>query len=441
MEERSCHPLMANRKALQLTRVDLAFKIRAAAERRGMHSGTDKARVRKWEINGVTPDAASQIYIAESLGVPEERVDPRDWPNWLPGADGGVIPLGPPSTVALREALKMTTERSRRTFLTSISSTALLSLAGTWAAADTLNEATRCANDGNAVGDEMVALLEHTSTRYNSLPTEQRQYMAPVVDAHLTAVTNLIDGARYSRDVERRLHALAASLSQTVAWHRFDHGLHIEAQKYWIAGLHSAHAGHDRDMGAALLGDLAYQASWRQDPRTAAGILKRALSRTTHPVASSLLQLRLARALAAQGERQATFRALNAAEHLLGAASGQPTPDWCAWYSEADLAVDSGQCLLELGDSGRAHQLILEGQQLLPPSRDKTRGVFLTYQAKNQLELGDPELAATTALEALQLAQRIGAPRCIEMVRELLPRFEAFRAAQGVPELLLRAAQ
>ncbi|CAM5534613.1 hypothetical protein STENM327S_04624 [Streptomyces tendae] len=33
---------------------------------------------------------------------------------------------------------------------------------------------------------------------------------------------------------------------------------------------HSAHAGADHDMGAALLSDLAYQASWRNDPRTAA---------------------------------------------------------------------------------------------------------------------------------------------------------------------------
>ncbi|MET8137005.1 XRE family transcriptional regulator [Streptomyces sp. NPDC005251] len=285
-----------------------------------------------------------------------------------------------------------------------------------------------------------MALLEETSARLTFQATDQRQHTAPLLDALLTTVTDIIDESRYSLPIKVRLHALAASLSQTVGWHRFDHGFHAEASQYWIAGLHSAHTGGDRDMGAALLGDLAYQASWRDDPRTAAGILDRALSGTRHPAAQSLLQLRLARALAAQGERRATLRALTAAEHLLDASSGEPVPAWCAWMSPADLAVDSGQALLDLGDTRRAHQLIREGQELLPPSRDKTRGVFLTYQARSHLDLREPERAAAAALEALQVAQRIGAPRCAALVRDLVPSFEAYRDAQGVTELLYQVA-
>jgi hypothetical protein len=44
--------------------------------------------------------------------------------------------------------------------------------------------------------------------------------------------------------------------------------------------------------------------------------------------------------------------------------------------SEADLAVDTGQTLLDLGDARPAHQLLTRGEQLLPTARDKTRGVF-----------------------------------------------------------------
>ncbi|MER6075050.1 hypothetical protein ABT187_40840 [Streptomyces sp. NPDC001817] len=51
------------------------------------------------------------------------------------------------------------------------------------------------------------------------------------------------------------------------------------------------------------------------------------------------------------------------------------------WASEADLAVDSGQALLDLGDTARAHNLITEGERLLPSARDKTRSVFLTHRA------------------------------------------------------------
>ena len=425
------------RAARGMTGVDLARAVRSAAARRGLRSGTDKQRVRKWEA-GVIPDPESQIYIAEAFGVPLQDVDTEAWPHWLP--DAGVIPLGPESTVpALREALRSTMERSRRTFLAAVAGTGLVTLADTWATADSRASAPdRVA--GQAVGDELVSLLEETGSRLSALATEQRQHTAPLLDAHLTTVTDLIAGGRYPHALGTRLHSLAAHLSQTVAWHRFDHGLHHEASKFWIAGLHSAHAIGDADMGAALLGDLAYQASWCRDPRTAASILQRALTRTEHPAAQALLQLRLARALAVQGDRRATLRALSAAELRLGAPAADPVPTWCAWMSDADLAVDSGQSLLELGETRRAHQLIREGQALLPPSRDKTRGVFLAYQAQSHMDLGEPDLAAAAASQSFDLAQRIGAPRCLELVRNLIPRFAPHARVEGVPELLARAA-
>lgn len=332
-------------------------------------------------------------------------------------------------------------EHSRRHFLTAISGTALVSLASTWATADRWAQTTGRIQSGKKVEDDLVVMLEETSVRLAGLPTEQRQHTAPLLDALLTTVTELLEAGRYSNKLGIRLHALAAAQSQTVGWHRFDHGHHHEAGKYWIAGLHSAHACGDRDMGAGLLGDLAYSASWRSDPVTAAGILSKALARAEHPAARSLLQLRLARALAARGNhRGETLRALKEAEQLLGRAAGSPMPAWCAWMSEADLAVDAGQCLLDLGDTTRAHQLIQEGQKLLPPSRAKTRGVFLTYQAANHLDQREPEMAAAAALESLHLAHRIGAPRCAQLVRELIPRFEEYRTAEGVGHLLDVAA-
>lgn len=142
------HPLALARAARAMTGVDLARAVRAAAERRGYRSGVDKQRVRKWEA-GVTPDQENQEYIAEALGVPVETVDAEAWPNWLP--DVGVLPLGPASTVpALREALRASMDRSRRTVLSAISGTALITLAGTWAATDAWLGAAEHA-DGKAV--------------------------------------------------------------------------------------------------------------------------------------------------------------------------------------------------------------------------------------------------------------------------------------------------
>ncbi|MEU2354416.1 helix-turn-helix transcriptional regulator [Streptomyces misionensis] len=433
MHMRERHPLALVRAALGMSGDQLAKAIRAAAEGEGLRSGVDRQRVHKWE-QGVRPSDDSQRYIAQVLGIPPDDIDPDEWPKWLPAVDSGVVPLGHANTVpALREALHT---MNRRALLSVIPGSALVALASSWAGTEPAAHAHEQALPDNAIGEDVVALLEDTSARLNALATEQRQHIAPLYDAHLARVTDLIDEHRYPRALEVRLHRLAASLSQTVAWIRFDHGDHAAATRYWIAGLHNAHASRDRDMGAALLSDLAYQASWRCDPATAAGILQKALKRTTHPAASSLLHLRLARAQAALGDRRATLASLTAAERLLGTGDPDDMPAWCSWLSSADLAVDSGRCLLDLGDITRAHALIAEGQALLPPTRDKTRGIFLAYRAQGHLSRRAPDAAAADALEAFQLAKRIGAPRCVQLVRDLVPGFAPYQKAQGVPELL-----
>ncbi|MFJ4774053.1 XRE family transcriptional regulator [Streptomyces uncialis] len=380
-------------------------------------------------MDGVVPDAETQVYIAEVLGIPPRAVVPEEWPAWLPPA---VVPLGPSIVPALREALRTV---DRRSFITAVPAAATVALAADWAHA-TPAALTAAAHGGKPVGDDAVELLEEGARRLTTLVTEQRQHMAALLDAHLATVTDLIAHGRYPHRIGLRLHRLAASLAQTAGWWRFDHGRHHDATVYWTAALHSAHALADPDLGANALGDLAYQAAWRRDHTTAATLLRHALTRAEHPAARALLQLRLARALAPQGEKRETHRALDAAEHLLGAAAAHPRPAFCSWLVEADLAVDSGQALLDLGDTDRAHRLIEEGQALLPDTRSKTKGVFLAYRARSDLGRGEPGRAAAAARQSLVLARRIGAPRCEQLVKDLLPAFAPYRSTEGVPELL-----
>lgn len=448
MDEKPLHPLAAARRALGLNRVQFAERIQAAAKRRGLRSGVTNTRVRKWEVDGVEPDDLSQEYIAEALevGVPGPASAP--WPHWLPGAGGrvrphgGVVELGPTTTVpALREALQATMDHSRRVVVSAISTTALLALAGTWAQPSHPAAPLSGPSDAtNLIDGDEIDRLEQATALFTNRATENRMRTISVLEALLQSVTDFLDERRHGARDTARLHVLAAKLASEVGWHRFDLNRHAEAARFWIGGLHSTHELGDIDAGAGLLSDLAYQASWRSRPITAADLLRRALSRARHPVAQSLLQLRLARALAVLGDRTGTLRALTAADRLLNVPAADPAPSFCSWHSTADLAVDTGQALLDLGDTRRAHQLIREGQAELPASRIKTFGVFTAYQAKSFLELGEPERAAAAATEALDLALRIGAPRCVTLVRDLTPRFAEFPDAQGVPELLARTA-
>jgi hypothetical protein len=47
---------------------------------------------------------------------------------------------------------------------------------------------------------------------------------------------------------------------------------------------------------------------------------------------------------------------------------------------------------------------------------------------------------AAAATHSLLLARRIGASRCVQLVDDLLPRFQPYQNTQGVPELLQLAA-
>ncbi|MEU3663988.1 helix-turn-helix transcriptional regulator [Streptomyces sp. NPDC032940] len=429
MEHPAVHPLALARRARGLSQEQLAARIRDSAARRGLRSGTDASRIRKWE-RGIQPDKDSQTYLAEALGLPASVID-GPWPDWLPLTDTGVVPLAPHATVpALREALRTV---DRRTFLT-VSSAALTTLTADWASA----HSTKILSAQFATDGDLVDVLQTTAQQLTAADPAHHPHTTRLLHENLATVTDLLDHGSHSAATRHRLHTLAADIAHTLAWRRFDHGDNAHAAQYWIAALHNSHAIGDTDRGAGLISDLAYQAAWQGDHVLAGQLLTHALSRATHPAARSLLQLRLARTHAARHETRPALRALAAAEKHMNQTAGD-RPAWCAWLSDADLAIDSGQALLDLGDTARARQLITDGEHLLPTPRSKTRGIFLAYQAASHLDLKEPEPAAAAA-HSLQLARSIRAPRCIRLVEDLIPRFQPYRGTPGVTELLHLAA-
>ncbi|MFF6998186.1 multiprotein-bridging factor 1 family protein [Streptomyces sp. NPDC008313] len=432
MDDSDPHPLTAARRARGLSQTVLAARVRQAAARRGLRSGCDRSRVRKWE-RGTVPDADSQLYLAEALGPPLDAVA-LPWPHWLDGTPDGVIQLTPRSAVAaLREAL---TSVERRTFLT-LSGAGLTGLAGQWAASSRPAAALAGTAGPPDTGGDLVGILRASADRLTAAGPAHEQHTTRLLAAHLGTVTDLLETSGHRPATLQRLHTLAADLAHILAWRHFDRSAHPLAARYWMAALHNTHALGDTDRSAGLISDLAYQAAWRKDHTLAQDLLAHALTRARHPAARSLLNLRLARSLAASPTpgRTAALHALHAAEHDLNRA-GTDRPTWCTWMSEADLAVDTGQTLLDLGDTRPAHQLLTHGEQLLPATRDKTRGIFFAYQAANHLAHHDIEPAAHAATAAVDLARRIHAPRCEQLIQRLTPAFRPYAHHHAVGHLL-----
>ncbi|MEU1424868.1 helix-turn-helix transcriptional regulator [Kitasatospora sp. NPDC005751] len=437
MDDQIRHPLAYARALRGWSQTDLAARIHRAARNRpeGLRSGTDKAAVSKWENWRKTPSIESQLLIADAFDVPIADLEACEWPHWLPGQEQPVS-LGSTFTVhALRDAQRAAMDHRRRTFMT-FSALALAGLSTQWANLEPDRLTT--ALEGKRVDVELVDWLEDTGTKLTALPTEQRQHTVKLIDAQLDTVTDLLEHGRYSEAIGRRLHLLAASLAGSSGWHRFDQSHHSAAGKLWNAALASAHAAGDRDLGAGILSDFAYQSIWLARPDAAVEPLSQALIHTRHPTARSLLHLRRARAHSALGATVDCRRDLAAAEIALLTDSPDPAPTWCRWMSTADLAVDSGQCMLDLGHTDEAHARIDEGMGLLPRSRDKTRGIFLTYEARSLLQAREIEQALAVTNQSLDLATRIGADRCVALVRELAPAFKQYRQVDGVADLMDR---
>ncbi|MFE9454850.1 helix-turn-helix transcriptional regulator [Streptomyces sp. NPDC006739] len=438
MDEPIRHPLAYARFLRGWSQNDLVARMQQAARMRpeGLRCGTDKAAVSRWEHDRKKPDAESQLLLADAFDVPLSDLERYPWPHWLPGHKEP-LPLGPAYTVhTLRDAQRAVMDRERRTFLT-YSALALAGLASQWA--DLEPERLTTATQGSTrVDGELMSWLEETGTKLSTLPTEQRQHMIKLTEAHLETVTDLLEAGRFNEATGHRLHLLASSLASTCGWYRFDQGQHYAAGKLWNAALSNAHTARDRDQGAGVLSDFAYQAIWLGKPQSALEPLSQALIHTRHPMARSALHLRRARAHAAMGDAIACRTDLKAAEATLLTDTRDPAPSWCRWMSTADLAVDSGQCMLELGRTKEARTQIEEGLSLLPRSRDKTRGVFRTYEARSLLQTREVEQALAVSNESLDVAQRIGADRCVTLVRGLGPAFRPYKSVDGVPEFLDR---
>ncbi|WP_412539545.1 helix-turn-helix transcriptional regulator [Longispora sp. K20-0274] len=426
MTELAAHPLTHVRQENGWSMADLARLVRRAAGREQLRSGVDRNRVWRWETGRATPSPGSQHLLARILDVPPGQVDTLGWPHWLPAHVEPHPFTLPGSRAAVQEVV--VARMDRRAFLV-LGGGALAGMARDWA----VTEPGRLtgALDGRAVDPELVTWLENRTAELRTLAATSEPLVANLVDAHLSTAIRLLDQARYSEAVGLRLCSTVATLAQCAGWQRFDQSRHGGAQRYWQAALHASHLAGDRELGAGVLADLAYQATWLGQPRHAVDILGWARSRTASPAARSLLDVRRARALAQQGDAVACEKALSSAERELDRARPETTPGWVGWMSAADLASDAGRCWLDLGRPGRASSSIEAGLRLLDPGRARTRAVFLSYRAESAFAVGDVEAARVFALDATGVAAGTGAARCVRQAATVADRVGLGRWMQG----------
>ncbi len=267
-----------------------------------------------------------------------------------------------------------------------------------------------------------------------------------LVRAHLRHVLGLLDQRRYSDSVGRRLHATAGELMRLAGWLSFDSGHHPQAQRYWLAGLHAAHAAGDRALGANIIGFMSAQAIDLGQIRESATLAETA--RAGYPGATpriaAILDLRTAQAHAYERSVTECRRALDSAFDRLGdSPSSSGEPGWCYWLDEAQAHSMAGFCYLRLEDWGRARQHLHAALRLRDPSyrREGAQSHILlatTYLRQDRPEVDHAVSLASRAVETL--TGEVDSARSVSYLARFVGDLGPYRRRPAVRQLTEQAA-
>ena len=288
--------------------------------------------------------------------------------------------------------------------------------------------------------DDIVGHLRRMDDRLGSGTLLQ------LVRAHLRHVLELLDQRRYTDTVGRRLHATAGELMRLAGWLSFDSGQHPQAQRYWVAALHAAHAAGDRALGVNIIGFMSEQAHDLGQIRESVTLAETA--RVGYPGATprvtAICELRMAEAHAYDHAVTECRRALEAAFDRLGdAAPSSGEPGWCYWLNEAQAHTMAGYCYLRLADWGRARQHLRAALRLQDPSyvREGARRHLLlahTYLRQDHPDVDHAVELATRAVETL--SGEVDSARVVGQLTQLIAQFAPYRRRPTVRQLSDQAA-
>lgn len=230
-------------------------------------------------------------------------------------------------------------------------------------------------------------------------------------------------------------------------WLSFDGGAHPQAQRYWVAGLHAAHAAGDRALGANILGFMSVQARDLGQIRESATLAETAQAGYpgATPRVAAILDLRSAQAHALDGSVTECRRALDSAFDRLGdGPSSSGEPGWCYWLDEAHAHSMAGFSYLRLKDWSRARQhlrsaLRLEGASYVREGVQSQIFLATTYLRQDHPEVDHAVSLASRAAQTLR--EDVDSRRCVDLMGRLIGEFAPYRRRPAVRELTEQAAE
>ncbi len=430
---------------------ELARRLNDYAERQGRPERLHLKTPYKWK-KGDTPRApwptltcallshqTGQTFTPEDLGWTADGIDA------VPASAGLTLPWTAAGALQATGVVNEAGNMYRRMFLTLLGS-ALTAPAHEWLIAQPATDV--ASTTGRDLSGDIVEHLDMITTGLRRMDDHLGGGQTlGLVRQHLSAVVDLLEHRRYTETVGRRLHATAGELLRLAGWLSFDDGHHSQAQRFWVAALHEAHAAGDRGLGANILGFMSCQAKDLGQIRQAITLAETARTGypATSPKVSAILDLRAAEAYANEHSTDDARRAIDTAfGRLTNPGSQHGDPDWCYWMNEAQAHAQAGYCYLKLEDWTRAREHLRAALRLQSNEYTREGALRSALLATTYVRQAQPDLEKAIDLgsHAVQtLSGQVTSARCVKHVRGLVDALAPYRRNVAVRQFRADAAE
>jgi transcriptional regulator with XRE-family HTH domain len=295
------------------------------------------------------------------------------------------------------------------------------------------------------LGASDVAAIEQTTARFAAWDRTQGGILS--VDAmlgQLNWAATLLDKGRFaSEQVRRRMFSAVANLAEVAGFAAYDAGMHAEARRAFLLGIHAAAEAEDWPLRANVLSDMARQAITLGHPEDGLDLMQIAIygadGRAT-PATQAMLQVVLGRVYGAMGKVRECRNAIAKADDVYEPPTDED-PAWISYYIPAQLAGDSGVALYN--GSVHDHTLREVSAQRLSnaaanygPAYPRSTAFCLAKLTVLRLDQGEPDEAATLGRQLLELADGIASARLNDDYRLIRAHAKRYQSHGDVAELV-----
>jgi tetratricopeptide (TPR) repeat protein len=253
----------------------------------------------------------------------------------------------------------------------------------------------------------------------------------------------MLEHGIYSESVGQALLKATGRMQMCAGWLAFDAGRQDVARSCYTEALALATQAGDAEVETHALANLAFQSNVLGRPREAARFADGAERAAAAPHGRARLAaipyLRQAVALGLAQDAIGSGRAITRARQVLDRDADQPTEEWCAFLSPAELDGVEGTCLVELGRPDRAETLLQQAIDGCGDHYARNRALYRVRLARTRLAGNAVDGAAEAATAALDdLTGQVASWRVSSELTKVAQRLTEYPGEPLVTDFLAR---